>query len=246
MVRHKIGHHTSVLTAHFVLAQKTKPRGRPAKPKKESNNSEQSTGHGMIEQTCTDNITTHRQDSQPTSNANVSGLNVCESAVVKSAVLKLAVLKLAVLKLAVLKLAVLKLAVLKLAVLKSAVLKLAVLKSAVLKSAVLKSAVLKSAVLKSAVLKLAVLKSAVLKLAMPSYKADVTLDTEKFINSNAAVTCHNCKFAVDRPVEASCCGEVFCCHSICKWLATNATCPECTRTLKSSLLRELSPRLLKS
>ena len=112
------------------------------------------------------------------------------------------------------------------------------------------SAVLKLAMpsYKAAVLKLAMpfYKAAVLKLAMPSYKADVTLDAERFIDSNAAVTCHNCKFAVDRPVEASCCGEVFCCHSICKGLATNTTCPECTRTLKSSLLRELSPRLLKS
>ena len=160
----------------FCLVQKTKPRGRPAKRKKESNNSGQSTGHGMTGQTCTDNITTHRQESQPTSNANVSGLNVCESAVLKLAMPSY---------------------------------------------------------------------KAVLKLAMPSYKADVTLDTERFIDSNAAVTCHICKLAVDRPVEASCCGDVFCCHYICKWLATNTTCSECTRTLKSSLLRELSPHFVK-
>ena len=90
----------------------------------------------MTGQTCTDNITTHGQESQPTSNANISGLDVCESAV--------------------------------------------------------------------------------LKLAMPSYKADVTLDTEKFIDSNVAVTCHICKLTVDRPVAVSCCGDVFCCHCICK------------------------------
>ena len=47
------------------------------------------------------------------------------------------------------------------------------------------------------------------------------------------------------PVEVSCCGDVFCCHCICKWLATNTTCPECTRTLKSSLVRELSPDFVK-
>ena len=83
------------------------------------------------------------------------------------------------------------------------------------------------------------------KRACKSYKANVDITEERFIDVNVAVICQLCENAADNIIQAACCDELYCCGCISSQLLITNVCPSCGAEMQAPSLKHPDKALSK-